>query len=170
VAPAGAIKAPQGWITIRGSQRQLPARWAAVGRPDLYDDPRFRTNTGRLEHLDELVEIVEGWMATFDTDDEVMAALEAERVPCGLVIDPADAARHPYFTERRMVRQVSDPLIGTFDVPGFPLRYSDAPPEPDLVTPALGEHNREVLRDIGGFADPELEALEADGVLQSKEW
>jgi CoA:oxalate CoA-transferase len=170
VAPAGAFKAPQGWITILCSQRQLPALWAAVGRPELVDDPRFRTNTGRLEHLDELVDIVESWMATFDTDEEVLAALEAERVPCGLVLDPADAARHPYFVERGMVRQISDPLAGTFDVPGFPLRYSDAPPEPDLVTPALGEHNREVLASLAGYDEATLAALEADGVLQSKEY
>jgi crotonobetainyl-CoA:carnitine CoA-transferase CaiB-like acyl-CoA transferase len=170
VAPAGAFKAPQGWITILCSQIQLPALWAAVGRPELGDDERFRTNTGRLDHLDELVEIIEGWMASFDTDEQVMAALEAHRVPCGQVIDPADAAHHPYFVERRMVRQIDDPRIGSFDVPGFPLRFSDAPPEPDLVTPALGEHNRDVLRELAGFGDAELDALEADGVLQSKEW
>jgi crotonobetainyl-CoA:carnitine CoA-transferase CaiB-like acyl-CoA transferase len=170
VAPAGAFKAPQGWITILCTHLQLPSLWKALGRPELGEDPRFRSNDARLEHIDELVAIVEDWMATFATDEEVMAALEAERVPCGLVLDPADAARHPYFVERRMVRQISDPRAGTFDVPGFPLRFSDAPAEPDLVTPALGEHNRQVLGELAGYDDARLARLEADGVLFSKEW
>ena len=164
------FKAPQGYIAILCTHVQLPYLWKAIGRPELGDDPRFTKNDGRLAHLDELVAIVEDWMATFATDDEVLAALEAERVPCGEVLNPADAARHPYFIERRMVRQVTDPRAGTFDIPGFPLRFADAPPEPDLVTPALGEHNRAVLGELAGYDDERLAALEADGVLHSKEW
>ena len=170
VAPAGVFKAPQGYIAILCTHVQLPYLWKAIGRPELGDDPRFTKNDGRLAHLDELVAIVEDWMATFATDEEVLAALEAERVPCGQVLNPADAARHPYFIERRMVRQVTDPRAGTFDIPGFPLHFADAPPEPDLVTPALGEHNREVLGGLAGYDADRLAELEASGVLHSKEW
>ncbi|MDH4147253.1 MAG: CoA transferase [Acidimicrobiia bacterium] len=170
VAPAGVFKAPQGWIAILCSQLQLPGLWAALGRPELGEDERFRTNRGRLEHIGELVELVEGWMASFATDAEVLAALEAQRVPCGLVLDPADAAHHPYFVERGMVRQVTDPRAGTFDIPGFPLRFSDAPPEPDLATPALGEHNREVLHELAGYENAEIDALVEAGVLFRKDW
>ena len=170
VAPAGVFKAPQGWIAILCAQRQLPNLWAALGRPELAEDPRFRNNDGRLEHLDELVALVEGWMATFATDDEVLAALEAERVPCGPVLDPAEVAQHPYFVERRIVRQVTDPLAGTFDVPGFPLRFADAPPEPELTAPALGEHNAEVLAELAGYDAERLRELAERGVLQSKDY
>ncbi|MFN0030515.1 MAG: CaiB/BaiF CoA transferase family protein [Acidimicrobiales bacterium] len=170
VAPAGSFKAPQGWIAILCTQRQLAQLWTAVGQPELIDDPRFRNNTTRLEHLNEMVAIIEDWMATFRTDAEVMAALEAQRVPCGLVLDPADARRHPYFIERNMVREISDPRAGSFHIPGFPLKFSDAPDEPDLVTPALGEHNGAVLSELLGMDQAAIDALTADGVLASKEY
>jgi CoA:oxalate CoA-transferase len=168
VAPAGVFKAPQGWIAILCTHRQMDQLWQAVGRPELTDDPRFATLNGRLENLDEMVAIIEGWMATFATDEDVMAVLEEHRVPCGMVLNPADAKDHPYFQERRMVRQVTDPHAGTFDIPGFPLKFSDAPPEPDLATPALGEHNHEVLGQLAGYDADRIAALEAAGVLASK--
>jgi CoA:oxalate CoA-transferase len=169
LAPAGTFKAPQGWIVILCTQGQIGYLFDAIGRPELLDDPRFASNQGRLDHRDELTELVESWMATFDTDDEVMAALEAHRVPCGPVLSPADALDHPYFRARGMVREVHDPHAGTFSIPGFPIKFSDAPPEPDLPASALGEHNRSVLGELLGYDEPAIAALEDDGILMSKD-
>ena len=169
LAPAGTFKAPQGWIVILCTQGQIGYLFDAIGRPELLDDPRFASNQGRLDHRDELTELVESWMATFDTDDEVMAALEAHRVPCGPVLSPADALDHPYFRARGMVREVHDPHAGTFSIPGFPIKFSDAPPEPDLPASALGEHNRSVLGELLGYDEPTIAALEDDGILMSKD-
>jgi CoA:oxalate CoA-transferase len=85
------------------------------------------------------------------------------------VLDPGQAVHHPYFQERAMVREIADPLAGNFHVPGFPIKFSDAPPEPDLVTPNLGQHNHEVLRDLCGYDAATIANLEADGVLASKD-
>lgn len=108
-------------------------------------------------------------MATFATDDEVIAALEAHRVPCGPVLSPADALDHPYFRARNMVREVDDPHAGRFAIPGFPLKFSDAPPEPALPTAMLGEHNESILRDILGYDSATIAALREAGVLGSKD-
>lgn len=169
VCPGGAYRGPQGYIMILCTQGQIGGLWAAMGRPDLADDPRFLNNATRLDNVDAFVELVESWMATFATDDEVLAALEAHRVPCGPVLDPSKAVDHPYFQERRMVREITDPLAGRFNVPGFPIRFSDAAPEPDLVTPNLGQHNREVLRDLCGYDESTVAELEQRGVLASKD-
>jgi crotonobetainyl-CoA:carnitine CoA-transferase CaiB-like acyl-CoA transferase len=170
LSPAGTFKAPQGWIVILCTQNQVDYLWAAMGRPDLADDPRFRNNQGRLDHRDELTALIEEWMATFATDDAVVAHLEAHRVPCGPVLSPADALTHPYFLERRMVREVTDPLAGTFAIPGFPIKFSDAPEdEPELPTANLGQHNAEVLRELLGYDDAVVAALEAEGLLASKD-
>lgn len=169
VCPGGAFNGPQGWIIILCTQGQMPGLWAAIDRPEMTEDPRFANNNTRLENLEAFVELIENWMATFDTDEEVIAALEAQRVPCGPVLDPSEAVNHPYFQDRRMIREVSDPLAGNFHVPGFPIKFSDAAPEPDLVTPNLGQHNHDVLRDLGGYDEATIEALEAKGVLASKD-
>ncbi|MFN0092405.1 MAG: CaiB/BaiF CoA transferase family protein [Acidimicrobiales bacterium] len=169
VSPAGSFRGPQGWIVILCSHLQMPALWRAIGRPDLAEDPRFRGNRERVANRAALTEIIETWMAGFDTDEEVLAALEAERVPCGPVLSPADALDHPYFVERGMVREVTDPLAGTFKIPGFPLKFSDMPPAGDLPTPNLGQHNREVLAELLGLDDAKLDELEAAGLLASKD-
>jgi crotonobetainyl-CoA:carnitine CoA-transferase CaiB-like acyl-CoA transferase len=170
VAPAGTFKGPQGWIVVFCVQNQIPSLWAAMGRPELAGDERFATNPQRVDHRDELTELIETWMAGFDTDREVLDVLELHRVPCGPVLSPeALADAHPHFLERGTVREVTDKLAGTMLIPGFPIRFSDAPPEPDLVTPDLGEHNREILAELLGYDDATVDALEADGVLASKD-
>jgi crotonobetainyl-CoA:carnitine CoA-transferase CaiB-like acyl-CoA transferase len=169
LSPAGSFKAPQGWIVILCTQGQIGYLFAAMGRPELNDDPRFATNPARLEHRDELTALVESWMATFANDDDVMAALEAHRVPCGPVLSPAEALDHPYFRERGMVRDVHDPFAGTFAIPGFPIKFSDAPPERDLQAATLGQHNRSVLGELLGYDEATIAALEEDGILGSKD-
>jgi crotonobetainyl-CoA:carnitine CoA-transferase CaiB-like acyl-CoA transferase len=169
LSPAGVFKAPEGWIVILCTQGQIDYLWAAIGRPELANDPRFANNQGRLDNRDDLTALIEDWMATFATDAEVMAALEAHRVPCGPVLSPADAIDHPYFIERRMVREVHDPLAGSFVIPGFPIKFSDAPPEPDLPTAALGQHNHEVLSELLGYDEGAVRALEDEGILASKD-
>jgi CoA:oxalate CoA-transferase len=165
LSPAGTFKAPQGWIVILCTQGQINGLWAAMGRPELAEHPHFRSNGARLEHRDELSALIEAWMATFATDDEVIAALERHRVPCGPVLSPADALHHPYFIERNMVREVQDERTGPFLVPGFPIKFSDRGPDPDLRASKLGEHNGEILRDLLGYDDASIAALEADGLL-----
>ena len=63
------------------------------------------------------------------------------------------AAQHQFFIERGAVRQVTDPLVGTIDIPGFPIKFSDAPPDLDLPTHALGQDNAEVLQTMLGYDD-----------------
>ena len=169
VCPGGAFKGPQDWIIILATQGQMAGLWKAMGRSDLAEDPRFVNNSTRLENLDSFVGLVEEWMATYRTDDEVLAALEAHRVPCGPVMDPSEAVHHPYFQDRNMVREISDPLAGDFMVPGFPIKFSDAAPEPDLVTPNLGQHNHDILRDLCGYDDATITGLEQAGILASKD-
>ena len=104
-------------------------------------------------------------MQAFATDAEVLARLEACRVPSAPVLDPTEAGRHPFFVERRAVREIDDPRIGKLTVPGFPFKFSDAPAEGDLVTHALGEDNEYVLRDLLGYDDRRIEELRAAGVI-----
>jgi crotonobetainyl-CoA:carnitine CoA-transferase CaiB-like acyl-CoA transferase len=169
VAPAGSFRGPEGWIVLLCSVNQITNLWKALDRSDLADDERFATNETRIAHRDELTAVIEDWMATFATDAEVLAHLESHRVPCGPVLNPADAARHPYFTERGAVRRIDDPFTGPFDVPGFPIRFSNAAMEPDLVAPMLGEHNTEILGELLGYDDERMADLTERGIVGSKD-
>ncbi|HET7721619.1 MAG TPA: CoA transferase [Acidimicrobiales bacterium] len=167
-APGGAFRGPQGWIVVFCTQGQIQGLWDAMGRPELGDDDRFRNNDGRLANRDLLTELLEAWMADFDTDDDVVAALEAHRVPCSKVLSPAELADQAHLVERGMVRSVEDPVAGPVTIPGFPLAFDGHRPQLDAPAPLLGQHNREVLTGLLGWGDERVDALEASGVLQSK--
>ena len=165
-SPAGIFKGPQGWIVVFALENQIANLWAALGRPELAEDPRFLNNRTRLEHRDALTDIIENWMKTFDDDEDVVAVLEQHRVPCGPVVEPVKLAEtHPHFLQRGTVREVTDPLAGPMLIPGFPLRFSDAPELPDLVAAEVGEHNDSVLGDLLGMDPESVSALEDEGVL-----
>ena len=165
-SPAGIFKGPQGWIVVFALENQIANLWAALGRPELAEDPRFLNNRTRLEHRDALTDIIENWMKTFDDDEDVVAVLEQHRVPCGPVVEPVKLAEtHPHFLQRGTVREVTDPLAGPMLIPGFPLRFSDAPELPELVAAEVGEHNDSVLGDLLGMDPESVSALEDEGVL-----
>ena len=73
LAPAGSFRGPQGWIVLLCTEWQMPNLWSAIGRPDLAEDARFDTNPNRLTNRQALTDIIESWMATFETDAEVMS-------------------------------------------------------------------------------------------------
>ncbi len=169
LSPAGVFKGPERWIVILCTQMQIEGLWEAMGRPEYARDDRFAKPVARVENREALTAEIESWMASFATDQEVLDQMEAHRVPCAPVLDPTEAVNHPFFIERGAIRQVTDPLVGTIDIPGFPIKFSDAPPEPELPTAALGQDNAEVLRELLGYDDEQIAALEADGVLAHKE-
>ncbi len=167
-APQGIYKGPEGWVAIQVLDAQWRHFCEAMRQPELLVDPRFADIRGRHKNRDELNPLVEAWMATFASDADLLERLEEHRIPCAPVLDAADAINHPYFIERRMVRTITDPFIGELVIPGNPLRFSEQPEELELTTPALGEHNGEVLRSVGYTAE-EISAMETAGILCSRD-
>ncbi len=165
VFPAGTFRGPQGWIVLLALDLQWSNVCEALGRPDLVDDPKSATMAARVEHRDELVRVIEDWMATFDTDEAVLAALEDARVPAAPVLSPIDALDHPQFKAREMVRWVDDPMLGKIPIPGYPFKFGAQPELPDIRAPFLGEHNDQVLREELGLSAERIAQLEEAGVL-----
>jgi CoA:oxalate CoA-transferase len=165
-SPQGIYKGPGGWIAIHVMAGQWPGFCRAMNRPELEHDERFESLRGRHKNRHELNPIIEAWMATFATDEDLIKQLESNRIPCAPVLDAADAITHPYFVERRMVRTINDPFIGEMVIPGNPLRFSEQPQELDLVTPSLGEHNAEILSTLG-YSSQQITHLVETGILSS---
>ena len=165
VFPAGTFKAPQGYIVVLALELQWPNLCRCLGREDLLSDPRYLTNPDRIAHRDELIAIIENWMAGFDTDQAVLDELERFHVPAGPVLSPVDALDHPLFKSRDMVRWVDDPVVGKVPIPGFPFKFGAQPQRPDITSPILGQHNEAVLRDRLGLSDERIAELTESGVL-----
>lgn len=164
-APSGVFRGPQGWIVVLVLDRQWPKFCEAIGRPELVDDARYATAADRVARRDEMNALLEGWMAGFATDEEVIAALDRHRVPAAPVLAPEETFGHEYYEDRGLIVRVDDPILGEVAVPGLPIKFSDLPRRDPVAAPLLGQHNAEVLADLLGLDGPAVAALVADGVL-----
>ena len=164
--PGGALRcAPGGpndyvYIIIQ------PHVWAPlaqlIGRPELVDDSAFATPEARLPHLEDVFGAVEAWTQGF-TKFEVLDKLNAIDVPCGPIMSTKDLIEDESLRARNMIAEVEHPQRGTFKTVGCPLVLSDTPVE-ITTSPLLGEHNEEILKEIG-WDGADAHALHAAGVL-----
>lgn len=168
LSPAGVFRGPEGWIVILCTEAQMGNLWAAIDRPELADDTRFASNPKRIENRAALTEVIESWMARFATDEAVLDALGAARVPAGPVLSPDQIVGHPHFVDRGAVRAVEDPRAGTVLIPGFPIKSTDPLPPDDHDAAALGAHNAEIIGGLLGYDAQRLAELEREGVIASK--
>lgn len=149
-----------------------PLRWpefcAFLGRPEYGSDPRFATNDARMVNHEAVVAFIEDWLQRQPGREAILEQFEKARFAIGPVLSVPDAMRHPHFQERRVVRTVQDRCFGAIEIPGMPLRFSAFPDELSLEAPYLGEHNRELLTELLGLDETEIEGLEAAQVLQAK--
>ena len=163
-APYQAFRARDGWINIGGANQANWERIAEVlGHPEWRKDPRFATNSARMRNIDALVAAMDVVLQTRGKD-EWLAAFDAAGVPAGPVHDVGEALEHPQTLARGMVVDLMHAEAGATRALGCPLHFSATPARIDRPAPRLGEHTREVLRECG-YADVEIDALAADGVI-----
>ncbi|MBV8779741.1 MAG: CoA transferase, partial [Alphaproteobacteria bacterium] len=134
----------------------------AMGREELGDDPRFKTNADRVAHMDETDAVVGEWTRTLGRM-AVFARLKAGRVPCAPVRTAPEVMHDPHMHERGMLRRVEHPELGDIVVPTNPLRLHGLPPAPLLPSPRVGEHNAEIYGGWLGLRAADIAALKADG-------
>jgi len=165
VAPAGMFKGKHSYILIIGGlDRQWPAMCRAMGKPDLVDHPRFNSLAARAQNIKEVIRIVQDWVDSTEEDEDVERALEKHRVPYAPALTVQQAMNHPHLRQRRTVRTIRDRFLGEFDVPGFPLRFSEYA-ELELEAPTLGEHNAQILSDYLGYSTDRIDELDRADVL-----
>jgi crotonobetainyl-CoA:carnitine CoA-transferase CaiB-like acyl-CoA transferase len=146
-----------------GTQAMAERLMRAVGRAELLDDPRFRTNAARLAHRDEIESIVAAFIAE-RTQAEALAFFERAEVTVGPVCDEADLAADPYVAEREALIELPDALAGSLPMHNIVPRLSVTPGALRRPAPRLGEHNAEILRALG-CSDREIARLTNAGVL-----
>jgi len=168
LSPAGMFKGKSTYIWIMA---WLDHHWVKfcelMGRPELGHDPRYIDVPSRVTNRDEITKIIEAWLASMPSDDATVATLNEAHIPNAPILTVEQAMNHPHLIERGTVRTVHDRLLGDFQIPGMPLRFSGFPDELELEAPLLGEHNRRILTDYLGYNEDGIAALERDGVLHS---
>jgi len=134
-----------------------------IGRPELADHPNFATPEARLKRLDEVFGTIEQWTMRHTKHDVMKMLMEAD-VPCGPILSTRDLIEDESLGRSGVIVDVPHRERGVFKTVGCPIVLSDSPVRIES-SPLLGEHTTQILHDILGYADHEIEQLRAEGVI-----
>lgn len=164
--PYKAFQARDGWIVIGAGFNNLFAEFCKVlGREDLLADSRFAQLAGRVENRDALYAILDGEVAK-QPKAELLARLDAVKVPCALVNNMEQVFSHPQVRHRGMELQLDHPRYGQVPTLGPAVKFSGFDVTQDWAAPPdLGEHTRDVLAGWLGYDDEELARLRDQQVI-----
>jgi len=135
---------------------------AAIGRPDLSDDPRFATNPKRVENRDSLEPLLEKILPS-RTTAEWLEIFRQHDVPVGPVYRISEIARDPQVLARHMLLTLQHPKAGAIRQFAQPFKCTDER-GPHTPPPLLGEHTDEVLESIG-YSSERIAELRRTGVV-----
>ncbi len=133
------------------TQKMAEKTLRSIGRGDLVDDPRFRTNAERLRHADALDQLVGGFIA-LRTMAETLAHFDQAGVTIGPIMDAASLQTDEFVAQREALIEVPDADVGWLPMHGHVPRLSGTPGVLVRPAPRLGEHSSAVLSALLGDA------------------
>jgi len=163
-APYQSIATQDGWVNV-GAANQ--ANWIrlldVMNAKSLGDDPRFTTNQDRMANRHELITELEKVFTEKPTDTWV-TLLNNAGIPAGPILDIPEMHEDPQALARDMITEVSHPHAGMVKTLGAPVKFHLTPGGVKRAAPMLGQHNLEVLNEIG-YNAVEVEELASKGVI-----
>jgi crotonobetainyl-CoA:carnitine CoA-transferase CaiB-like acyl-CoA transferase len=167
-APYQAFATKDGWINVGAANHTNWMRLVELlGRKELAEDPRFKSNAGRMANLAVLEAELSREFAK-RTSAEWLEALERARIPAGPVFDVLQMQANEQTLARDMVVETRHTKLGAVKTIGQPVKFSQTPSRVRRGAPLYGEHTREVLREHG-FSDGEIDRMARGGAIVVEE-
>ena len=144
IVPYQVFPAADGHIIIAaGNDGQFAKLCGVLGEPKLAQHAAYRTNSDRVANREKLIPQLSRLTARFKRAD-ILAKLEAVNVPSGPINSLADVFADPQVLHRKMKLDLSG-------IPGVrtPIVLGEKPTAAERPSPRLGEHTKEILREIG---------------------
>jgi len=160
--PRNAYRTKDGrFVALSASTQKMAERtFAAIGRPELIQDPRYSTNNERVKHAEELDAIIGAFVAE-RTQAENVAYFEKAEVTIGPIYDITQILEDEHFIEREVIADYPDPDMGAFPMHHVVPRLAGTPGAVRTPAPKLGQHNRELLGEVG------VDAAKYDALLKA---
>ncbi|ARK31204.1 CaiB/BaiF CoA transferase family protein [Halalkalibacter krulwichiae] len=164
-SPAGTYETKDGkFVVLVCSTDSTFNRLAeAMDRMDMLEDDRYYTNSERLKNDDEVQGIVSSWIKQFSQKD-LQEKLDSYGVPVSPILTIEDIFNDPQYKARENIVEVEHPRLGKIKVPGVVPKFSKTPGAIRHRAPELGEHNEEVLLDLG-LTSEEVANLKEKGII-----
>jgi crotonobetainyl-CoA:carnitine CoA-transferase CaiB-like acyl-CoA transferase len=143
---------------VCGNDEQYRRFCGALGHAELADDPRFVTNSVRVQNRKPLADTFDAITREW-TQQDILAAMEKAGVPAGPIYDLQQVFEDPQVRHREMAVEVPHPLSGTVKLARNPIRLSETPITRYMAPPTMGQHTSEVLKELLGFDEKRLATL-----------
>lgn len=163
--PTDTFRTTDGWIVTQVVGDPLFRRWAKlIEEPAWLDDPDFANDGLRGRNGARLSERMATWCAG-RSSDEALEALRVAGIPAGPVLSPREALAHEQVRGMGLSQPVAYPgLDGPAPLLGFPAMLGATPSTIRRPPPTVGQHNHEILSEIGFSAD-QIDDLARDGAI-----
>ena len=137
------------WIALHMSSPEKFWRGlaSAIEKPDLFEDPRFATRAGRIEHQEQLIGIL-GAIFASRTREEWTRRLQREDVPHAAIYDSSEALQDPQAQHLQLLVSTEHPTMGAFRTVRSPVSFDGQRPLEVTAPPVLGEHDAEVRAEL----------------------
>lgn len=150
--------------TMGGVKDQWPLFCATISRLNLIDDKKFETGWLRTQNYEVLEPILMEAMKA-KTTQEWLEEFEQVGIPCGPVNTIDQVAADPQVEARDMIVEVHHPKAGSFKVTNTPVKLSRTPCKLKRACPDLGEHTEEILRELLGMTQEQMDELRSSRTI-----
>ncbi|MCD5413477.1 MAG: CoA transferase [Clostridiales bacterium] len=165
IVPFETFETKDGEIMIAVGNDVIWSRFCeAINITELVDDDRFRTNVLRNENHGILIPLILKKIKN-KTTEEWQNVLDNFGVPNGPINTIDKVIKDPQIIDREMIVEVEHPIAGIVKVPGIPIKFSETPGEINRCAPLLGEHTREVLKEVLGYDENRIKSLFEYGIF-----
>jgi formyl-CoA transferase len=165
IVPYETFPTSDGFVAVAiGTDRQYRRFCQIVERPELWNDERYQTNAGRVEHRQELVPALQDLFRERSTDSWINL-LVAAKIPVGPINNIPTILADPQIEAREMVQEVEHETAGTIKVLGQVAKFSRTPSSIRYAPPVLGADTEAVLRDRLGYAPETLADWREEGSI-----
>ncbi|MBN9489507.1 MAG: CoA transferase [Alphaproteobacteria bacterium] len=145
-SPYQVFQTADGWLTVGAAQENFFRKLCEmIGKPELVDDPRFKTNALRVKNNDQMVAILQAEIIKRSTADW-MAALEEAGIPAGPVLYHDEVFTDPQILARGMVAEVEHAKAGRQKTLGVPIKMSASKTGVRRAAPTLGQHDADLKK------------------------
>lgn len=166
IYPYDSFQASDGMLVIgAGNQKLFTILCDVMGTPELLENPLFKDNNLRVINHDSLKPYVENWLKDKTIDEAVDILLKAG-VPAAPINTIDRVARDPHIAgAREMFVEIEHPVAGKFKITGNQIKLTDHKIDTFRPAPLLGQHNHEVLKELLGMTDEEIDKLQEEKAI-----
>lgn len=147
-----------------GTDEQYQRFCELVQRLDLWEDERFQTNAGRVEHRHELVPRLQSVIKT-RTSSAWVELLAKHKIPAGPINEIPQLLNDPQVAAREMIQEVNHKSLGPIKQLGPVARLSGTPASIRSAPPLLGEHTESILHEDLGYSIAEIRKLQSENTI-----